>query len=47
MHIRALTQKKPEQAFNIELILDIVLQLLSALEALERFLGVDFIDKTP
>lgn len=44
MHIRPLTTRKVSKAYNIELILDVVLQFIQTLEAVERFLGVDLID---
>jgi len=45
MHVRSLTRKRPVQAYNIEAILDIILQFINVLEAVERFLGVDLLDK--
>lgn len=41
MHIKTLTKVAPEKAFNIELILDLFLQAINLIEALERLLGID------
>ncbi|MBI4557948.1 MAG: hypothetical protein HY706_10230 [Candidatus Hydrogenedentes bacterium] len=39
MHIRAVTRSKPAPAFNVEMILDIILQFINVLEAIDRALG--------
>lgn len=45
MHIRSLTKVQPVAAYNLESILDIILQVIDVVERLEQFLGVDFLDK--
>lgn len=45
MHIRKLTASKPVRAYNLEAILDIVLQFIIVIEELEGFLGIDLVNK--
>jgi len=45
MHIRSVSRKAPAPAFNIQIILDIVLQFINTLEAIERFIGIDLVDR--
>jgi hypothetical protein len=46
MHIRTLTASRPvAKAYNLEAILDIVLQFIIVLEELENFLGIDIGNK--
>jgi hypothetical protein len=46
MHIRKISAAKPA-AYNIESILDIVLQVIVVLEELQTFLGIDVANKRP
>lgn len=41
MHIRSVSRVRPQMAFNIEQILDIVLQFINVIEAIERITGFD------
>lgn len=41
MHIRAISRTAPVTAANVEVVLDVILQVLAVLEALERVLGVN------
>jgi hypothetical protein len=45
MHMRAITKKNVAPAFNIEIILDIILQALDVIQAIERVFGLDISDK--
>ena len=42
MHIRAVSRVKPQMAYNIQQFLDIALQLINVLEAIERLLPNTF-----
>ena len=39
MHIRKITRTTPAPAFNIQIILDVVLQLINTARAIEQFIG--------
>jgi hypothetical protein len=41
MHIRTISRTAPAAAANIQIWLDIVLQFINVLEAIERFTGID------
>lgn len=45
MHIRTISQVKAAPAFNVEIVLDIVLQFITVLRSLEQLLGIDISDK--
>lgn len=45
MHIRRVSRVRPMAAYNIEAILDIILQFINVIEAIERLLGVDLTNK--
>jgi hypothetical protein len=45
MHIRNVSRVRPSTAYNLESILDIILQLIDVIERIETFLGIDFIEK--
>jgi len=45
MHMRAISRKNVAPAFNIEIILDIILQALDVIQAIERVFGLDISDK--
>lgn len=45
MHIRRVSRVRPMAAYNIEAILDIILQFINVIEAIERLLGVDVTNK--
>lgn len=44
MHVRSISRQAPAQAVNIQIFLDIILQAINVLEAVERFLGIRFVD---
>lgn len=41
MHIKTITKQAPAAAVNVQILLDIVLQAINVLEAIERFFGID------
>ena len=41
MHIKAITKQSPAKAVNVQIFLDIVLQIINVLEAIERFFDID------
>ena len=45
MHLRAITKTKVASASSIEVILDILLQAINVVSALERLLGFDISEK--
>lgn len=45
MHVRAISKVSAAPAFNIEVILDIILQALNVVQAIERVFGIDVSDK--
>ncbi len=47
MHIRKVSKVRPVAAYNIEAILDIILQFINVIEAIERVLGLDLTNKAP
>ncbi len=42
MHIRSITKAAPEQAVNIEQVLDLIIQVVNVIVALEGLLGFSF-----
>jgi len=43
MHIKSISRQTPAAAVNIQIALDIVLQFINVLEAIERFTGIDIV----
>ena len=41
MHVRSVSKIRPVEAQNIEAILDIILQIINVVEALQRVFGFD------
>ena len=41
MHLKTISRTTPASAVNIQIALDIILQFINVLEAIERFTGID------